>query len=237
MKTIVYEHLETFNLEQPQRKKMLKVCQHEMSIDKIISILDNFEHTATNNKKNHNKDIPTPKKQMSVSKKYLLLVGYVGGVMVAFYFQWLRIDLMNMLLTIIIGILLGVLIYQWNPSNNESEQQALRDQKTMMLHEQQATEPYTLINLNSGEIIALNQAYNVIGRSAEATIQLNDQYIGRRHCVLINKAGALYIKDLNSKNGVVVNHETIVSDQLVQVSPEDTIKIGQTPVKISKSSN
>jgi predicted component of type VI protein secretion system len=62
-----------------------------------------------------------------------------------------------------------------------------------------------------------------IGRSADADIILLDDKVSRHHCGIRGADGALFIKDLKSKNGTFVNGERVESARLF---PSDVIKVG-----------
>src|SRR5258707_15207672 len=51
----------------------------------------------------------------------------------------------------------------------------------------------------------LGQGEFVIGRSTECQLALDDPLVSRKHAVLIVGAESVVIKDLGSRNGVVVN--------------------------------
>ena len=65
----------------------------------------------------------------------------------------------------------------------------------------------------------------VIGRGREADLDLPDQAVSHRHALLGATDGKLWIKDLESANGVWVNGRRISKAFL---HPEDLIQIGQT---------
>src|SRR4030042_3920495 len=64
----------------------------------------------------------------------------------------------------------------------------------------------------------------IIGRDTEADYYLPDSSISRIHCEIIIKEGELRIKDLGSKNGVIVNHKRIQDSYLQEGS---LLKIGK----------
>jgi len=69
-------------------------------------------------------------------------------------------------------------------------------------------------------------ASTVIGRDAEADIQLIDEGVSRRHaCVVENEDGSFSIVDLGSSNGTQIGGESVTTAQL---SPRDEIAIGAT---------
>src|SRR6185369_7208724 len=70
----------------------------------------------------------------------------------------------------------------------------------------------------------LGQGEFVIGRSAECQLALDDPLVSRKHALLIVGAESVVIKDLGSRNGVVVNGIRIEGSRILLDS--DSIVIG-----------
>jgi pSer/pThr/pTyr-binding forkhead associated (FHA) protein len=71
--------------------------------------------------------------------------------------------------------------------------------------------------------IPLDQLPLVIGRASGAGFRLKDQSTSRRHCELQHLNDALWVFDLNSKNGTLVNGKRVLESPLVA---GDTLQIG-----------
>lgn len=73
----------------------------------------------------------------------------------------------------------------------------------------------------------------VVGRDESCQIQLGSTDVSRQHCVLRPTAEGIYIRDLGSRNGTLVNHTPIKSETLLK--PGDLVQIGpmlfRVPVK------
>jgi pSer/pThr/pTyr-binding forkhead associated (FHA) protein len=67
----------------------------------------------------------------------------------------------------------------------------------------------------------------VIGRSPDADITLDDRWVSRRHCELEMIDGLLFVRDLGSKHGILVN-DSPVSESPLQ--PGDTLNVGLSTV-------
>lgn len=63
----------------------------------------------------------------------------------------------------------------------------------------------------------------ILGRGPDADIRLDDHWISRRHCLLEEHDGALVVRDLGSKNGTLVNNQTIHEAKLL---PGDELSLG-----------
>jgi len=64
----------------------------------------------------------------------------------------------------------------------------------------------------------------VVGRSASCQLSLEDPLVSRRHALFIVTADGLWIEDLASRNGVLVNGEKIA--ERTQLSAGDRISLG-----------
>jgi|GEM_PF-6601139 len=64
------------------------------------------------------------------------------------------------------------------------------------------------------------------GRNDNNDVIINDQYVGRNHCQIVEDNGKFLVVDLNSTNGTFVNGKRITGQQPLSMS--DEIRIGQT---------
>lgn len=84
-----------------------------------------------------------------------------------------------------------------------------------------------LAGVNVGEMYRIEGIELVIGRASNATIRLNDDGISRRHARIVQEGGALFIEDLQSANGTVVNGAPISRQRL---EDGDKIRLGPTTI-------
>ena len=64
----------------------------------------------------------------------------------------------------------------------------------------------------------------LIGRSPDCQLSLDDALVSRRHAILVVHADAVFIEDLASRNGVLVNGKKIHAP--ARVSDGDLITVG-----------
>jgi pSer/pThr/pTyr-binding forkhead associated (FHA) protein len=83
--------------------------------------------------------------------------------------------------------------------------------------------------------LGLKDRRNYVGRSPENDIQIQDNYVSRRHLELYKKGDKYFIRDLNSANGTFVNGKRIGSDIERRVKEGDTIVIGMTLICLGES--
>jgi pSer/pThr/pTyr-binding forkhead associated (FHA) protein len=83
--------------------------------------------------------------------------------------------------------------------------------------------------------LGLNGRTILIGRSPENDIQIQDNYVSRKHLELYKKGERYFIKDLDSANGTLVNGKNIGSKKERRVKEGDTIVIGMTLICLGES--
>lgn len=71
----------------------------------------------------------------------------------------------------------------------------------------------------------------LIGRGADAHIQLNDRWASRRHCEIDCRDGSIRLRDLHSKHGTLVNHEPVDEATL---EPGDVVNVGLSTLVIAE---
>ncbi len=86
--------------------------------------------------------------------------------------------------------------------------------------------PYVVIveGPDHGTRFPLNVGENLIGRSAESAIQLEDQSVSRQHAVITGRDDGFQVKDLGSKNGTFVNGRQIPDS--VMLGHADILQFG-----------
>lgn len=82
-----------------------------------------------------------------------------------------------------------------------------------------------------GHRFFLNEAEMVVGRDPQADISLADPSISRQHAKIIKKEGRVYLADLGSSNGTVINGRKLGKNQKVILAKEDMIRLGNWILK------
>ena len=83
--------------------------------------------------------------------------------------------------------------------------------------------------------LGLKDQRTYVGRSPENDIQIQDNYVSRKHLELYKKGGKYFIRDLNSSNGTFVNGKKIGSKVERRVKEGNTIVIGMTLICLGES--
>ena len=66
----------------------------------------------------------------------------------------------------------------------------------------------------------------LVGRSDEAKFRVQQDSVSRRHCEFFLKDDAVFVRDLGSTNGTLVNGERIASSVATAVPPGAEIRVG-----------
>jgi hypothetical protein len=74
-------------------------------------------------------------------------------------------------------------------------------------------------------VIPLEKLPVLIGRGPDAEVQVPDRFASRHHCELSEREGTLFVRDLGSSNGCLVNGRYANESSL---RPGDTLSVGLT---------
>lgn len=83
---------------------------------------------------------------------------------------------------------------------------------------------------NAGKEISIAKSKFLIGRGDDCSLRPNSDTISRRHCVLITREGHLYVRDLKSRNGTLINGERIEDER--RLKPGDHLKVGKLEFEV-----
>jgi pSer/pThr/pTyr-binding forkhead associated (FHA) protein len=72
---------------------------------------------------------------------------------------------------------------------------------------------------------ALKPGENLIGRSPECEIVINDPSVSRRHAALVVQAGRILLKDLGSRNHTFAGDQTVFSE--IEIPPGSNLGFGK----------
>ena len=77
---------------------------------------------------------------------------------------------------------------------------------------------------NAGQEIIIDKDKFLIGRADDCNLRPHSDAISRRHCVIINSAKGVGVRDLKSRNGTVVNGKKITGDKRLRNG--DLLEVG-----------
>jgi len=79
--------------------------------------------------------------------------------------------------------------------------------------------------------IVLRARVTTVGRRGAASLAIEDESISRMHARLDREDGALYVSDLKSRNGTLVNDEPVMRQEL---EPGDILTFGSLPFEVGR---
>ena len=85
---------------------------------------------------------------------------------------------------------------------------------------------YFMNGPHEGECYEVNGKTLLLGRSSKSDIKLNDRFVSRRHLQIKRKKTRVFIKDLNSKNGTLVNGTLIKTGKKLELPERTPVVIG-----------
>jgi adenylate cyclase len=83
-----------------------------------------------------------------------------------------------------------------------------------------------------GQTIEFSGETVFVGRSSTNDLQIFDSSISRKHIKLFRLENLVFVEDLKSTNGTLVNGEPIEPGEGVQVEEGDTISLGHTAIRL-----
>jgi len=85
----------------------------------------------------------------------------------------------------------------------------------------------------SHQVFKLQEGQNIVGRSQESDIRLDDSSISRQHAAIVVCGMIVHIKDLGSKNHTFVNGERIVGE--IKLPPDSQLQFGLVEARVIRS--
>jgi hypothetical protein len=82
---------------------------------------------------------------------------------------------------------------------------------------------------NAGKVYALPDIPTVVGRSAEAHVQITDPWISSMHAMFERRGDEVWVVDLDSRNGTFLGEERITEGR---VADRSIVRFGRTDVRI-----
>ena len=82
----------------------------------------------------------------------------------------------------------------------------------------------------AGQSAELADGVILIGRGADAQLNLDDDYVSTRHARVVSGENGVYLEDLGSTNGSYVNGQRITAPTTITLA--DTVRIGRTVMRL-----
>lgn len=84
----------------------------------------------------------------------------------------------------------------------------------------------------SERVDCLVKAASLLGRRKGCDIYIEDSRVSREHAEIIYINGELYIQDIGSTNGTVVDGYLLIKDEKVKLNEESVVQLGETVFRI-----
>jgi len=85
---------------------------------------------------------------------------------------------------------------------------------------------------NVGVTVPLGQLPILLGRGADATIRLDDDYVSTRHARFVPNGEDWYVEDLGSTNGTYIGSQRITTPMVVSTGVQ--VRLGKTIAELKK---
>ena len=85
---------------------------------------------------------------------------------------------------------------------------------------------------NAGVAVPLADLPILLGRGADATIRLDDDYVSTRHARFVPNGEDWYVEDLGSTNGTYIGSQRITTPMVVTVGVQ--VRVGKTIAELKK---
>jgi len=85
---------------------------------------------------------------------------------------------------------------------------------------------------NAGVVVPLGSEPILLGRGADATIRLDDDYVSTRHARFVPHGDEWYIEDLGSTNGTYIGSQRITTPMVVSIGVQ--VRLGKTIAELKK---
>ncbi len=85
---------------------------------------------------------------------------------------------------------------------------------------------------NAGTTVPLEGAPILLGRGADATIRLDDDYVSTRHARFVPHGEDWYVEDLGSTNGTYIGSQRITTPVMVAMGVQ--VRVGKTIAELKK---
>ncbi len=85
---------------------------------------------------------------------------------------------------------------------------------------------------NAGVAVRLAGESILLGRGADATIRLDDDYVSTRHARFVPHGEDWYVEDLGSTNGTYIGSQRITTPMIVAIGVQ--VRLGKTIAELKK---
>jgi pSer/pThr/pTyr-binding forkhead associated (FHA) protein len=95
--------------------------------------------------------------------------------------------------------------------------------------------PATLVG--NGTTYPLVAGLNTFGRKADNQVQISDPYVSGRHGIIEVAQDGVFLTDVGSSNGTMVNDAKLVPNMRTAIGPEDVVRLGSMELRVVLAAN
>jgi len=110
--------------------------------------------------------------------------------------------------------------------------QAFAGNKTGVLTAAPMKETSPAVLVGDGREIPLRAGSNSFGRKAENDVQISDPYVSGRHGTIEITDNGVFLTDIGSSNGTLLNDAKLVANMRTQLTPDDVIRLGSLVFRV-----
>ncbi len=110
--------------------------------------------------------------------------------------------------------------------------QAFAGNKTGVLTAAPKKETSPAVLVGDGREIPLRAGSNSFGRKAENDVQISDPYVSGRHGTIEITDNGVFLTDIGSSNGTLLNDAKLVANMRTQLTPDDVIRLGSLEFRV-----
>src|SRR6266404_9384350 len=81
-----------------------------------------------------------------------------------------------------------------------------------------------------GKVLEIKQPQFLVGRDAQCHLRPASPLISKRHCVLLQREGKVYVRDFDSTNGTFINEQPVKGER--ELRDADQLKVGPLDFRV-----
>jgi len=114
---------------------------------------------------------------------------------------------------------------------------AFTGNKTGVMAAQPKKETSPAVLVGPDREFPLRAGANSFGRKSDNDIQMADPYVSGRHGLIEVTDGGVFLTDIGSSNGTMLNDAKLVANMRTQLSPDDVIRLGSVSYHVRVNSD
>jgi len=118
------------------------------------------------------------------------------------------------------------------PGGGANVTQAFASNKTAAIAAAPRVDESAAKLVSDGQTWSLKEGLNTFGRKAENDVQIADPYVSGRHGVIEIASDGVYLTDIGSTNGTMLNDAKLAPNMRTAIRPDDIIRLGSLELRV-----